>query len=366
MLPKARYGLHVSATWLALLVVMAGDGVTEAEQGRDLLVNLGCIACHTVDGTAKQGPTFLGRYGTEIQTTTEDVTRAVTVDQAYLLRAIEAPDEDTAVGFKAGTMPSFALTDEEKGLLIAALVDLGRQEKIAERKGTEGSLLHLILSVIAFVGGHLLLSSVPVRKPLIGVLGAKGFQGVYSLLVAAAMGWMAWAWTEAPYIALWDPPLWTRWIPMLTMPIIMVMLVAGYTTKNPTTAGQESALGEPEQAKGIVKVTRHPANLAMALWGLVHVVPNPDVAALLLFGGVAGLGIAGTWHIERRRRAAYGADWDRFTAGTSVVPFAAILSGRTSVTLAEIGWWRIAAGVGLYVLVLYTHNYMVGATPWPW
>jgi len=328
--------------------------------------NLGCIACHSLDGTARQGPTLLGRFGSTIQAVSDGKTKTVVVDEAYLLRALEAPNADIAVGFNASTMPRFVLSDSDKTALIAALVELGDTAKLEERKGEALSLWWLVLSVIAFVGGHLLMSSVHIRTALIGSIGDKAFQGVYSLVAIVSMGVMAWAWTEAPYIPLWDPPLWTHWVPFVTMPFILVMFIAGYTTESPTIAGMEGTLKNPEAAQGILKVTRHPANLSMAAWGLVHMVPNPDVAALLLFGAITTLGLIGTWHIEARRKAQYGEDWERFTANTSVVPFAAIASGRASVTLAEIGWWRIALGLGAYVSMIFTHIYMIGASPLPW
>ena len=45
----------------------------------------------------------------------------------------------------------------------------------------------LFLSAIAFVGLHFLLSH-PLRGPLVGRLGEKGFQGLYSVLAILTFG----------------------------------------------------------------------------------------------------------------------------------------------------------------------------------
>ena len=68
----------------------------------------------------------------------------------------------------------------------------------------------LALASLAFVGTHFIMSH-PLRAPLVGRLGEKGFAGFYSLVSLLTFGWMIWAYPEAtaeapqPY---WDAGRW--------------------------------------------------------------------------------------------------------------------------------------------------------------
>jgi uncharacterized membrane protein len=73
------------------------------------------------------------------------------------------------------------------------------------------------------------------------------------------------------------------------------------------------------------------------------------------------LALSGAWLIDRRKAATQGEAWKHFAAVTSNLPFAAILSGRNQFKLAEIGWWKIALGLVLYVVFLVFHHRLFGA-----
>src|SRR3546814_18301746 len=93
-----------------------------------------------------------------------------------------------------------------------------------------GTIDALIVGLAAFVGGHFLLSSPRLREPLVDALGEERFRGLYALLALAALTWTVLAYGQAPAVAVWAPPAWTRWIPNLAMPVAAVLLVAGITT----------------------------------------------------------------------------------------------------------------------------------------
>ena len=98
----------------------AADAVDLTAQGQRLAESLGCLACHSVDGKAGVGPTWLGLYG-KTQTLADGT--AVEVDEAYLQAAIRDPNAVVAQGF-APIMPAFDLTEEELDALIAFLKSL--------------------------------------------------------------------------------------------------------------------------------------------------------------------------------------------------------------------------------------------------
>jgi len=75
--------------------------------------------------------------------------------------------------------------------------------------------------------------------------------------------------------------------------------------------------------------------------------------------------IAGPFSIDRKRQKAFGDAWNRFAGLTSNVPMIAIIEGRNSLRLGEIGWWPAVLAVILYVLFLYFHKILFGGSPLP-
>jgi len=54
-----------------------------------------------------------------------------------------------------------------------------------------------------------------------------------------------------------------------------------------------------------------------------------------------------------------------FTNGYFLVPFLALLTGRTSLSFDEIGWRPIIIGIGIYVVLLLLHPLVTGVSPVP-
>lgn len=57
--------------------------------------------------------------------------------------------------------------------------------------------------------------------------------------------------------------------------------------------------------------SRHPLLAALALWAAAHVVPNGDLAHLILFGTFAAFAFLGGRLIDRRKRHEMGPEWQR-------------------------------------------------------
>ena len=72
------------------------------------------------------------------------------------------------------------------------------------------------------------------------------------------------------------------------------------------------------------------------------------------------LALGGTLLIDRRKRLALGTDWPRFAEVTSNLPFAALLAGRSKVSLREIGVAPVLAGLLLYGVLFLAHPYITG------
>ncbi len=226
-----------------------------------------------------------------------------------------------------------------------------------------GTIGHLLAAAVLFVVSHIVLSAGSVRRRFVQVLGEWPFRGFYSAIALVVFAWMIVAFREAPALVLWSVPISLKHIPIGIMPFVAILLVAGYTTLNPTAVGMERFKFVEKGPTGILKVTRHPILWAFSLWALLHMLASGDAARLVLFGSVAVLGIAGSVHLDVRKEQALGSDWIRFKYETSNVPFAALLSGRTRMQFREIGWWRVALGVALYAVLLMLHRPILGYSP---
>ena len=220
-------------------------------------------------------------------------------------------------------------------------------------------LAQLALATAAFIVTHFV-PSTPLRGAVAGAIGEKAWLGLYSLVAFATIGWMAWAYGEAPFQPLW-PGL--RLLPLLLMPVALLLLVGGLMTRNPSAVMQQGGLRSAEPARGMVRVTRHPVMWAIALWAATHVLARGDLASLVFFGGFLLVAALGTVLIDARKARTLGEDWKRFAAATSSVPFGAIAAGRNRLVLAEIGWRVILVALVAYVALLAVHEPLFGARP---
>ena len=221
----------------------------------------------------------------------------------------------------------------------------------------------IFLAALFFVGIHLFVAGTSVRDRLVGRLGERGYLGLFSLLSFLGIAWLCAAWARTvPAAPLWNGAV-LRPVVLVVMFFAFQLVAIGLTTPSPTATGGERVLESEEPARGILRVTRHPFLWGVTLWGLCHVLVNPDPPALLFFGAFLLLALSGPFSIDAKRRRRFGERWDRFAAVTSNLPFGAIASGRNRLALGELGAWRVALGVALYAGLLFLHPMLFGVSP---
>ena len=96
-------------------------GLSLVEQGQKLAQSRGCLACHSIDGSAGVGPTWQGLFG-KTETLVDGST--VVVDAEYLKESILNPGATVVKGF-APIMPPGSFSEEELNALIAYTKSLG-------------------------------------------------------------------------------------------------------------------------------------------------------------------------------------------------------------------------------------------------
>jgi len=84
-----------------------GAAATPALAGEKTYRTIGCIACHSVDGSTLTGPTFKGAFGHEVTVVTAGKDRNITVDEAYIKKSILEPNADLVKGFNANLMQTY-------------------------------------------------------------------------------------------------------------------------------------------------------------------------------------------------------------------------------------------------------------------
>jgi uncharacterized membrane protein len=218
----------------------------------------------------------------------------------------------------------------------------------------------LALACAAFLALHVL-PSTPLRAALVGRLGEGPYAGLFSLVTLAAIAWMAFAYRAAPATPLW-PGL--RHLPAAVMPFSFILIACGVLTPNPTAVASGRLLANPEPARGIIRVTRHPVMWGIMLWSGAHLLARGDLAATLFFGSFLLLAAAGTRLQDARKAKVHGEDWKRFAALTSNIPFVAIAQGRNRFAAGEIGLVRTVFGLLLYGGTLLSHAWLFGVRPY--
>jgi len=208
--------------------------------------------------------------------------------------------------------------------------------------------LMLALASAAFLATHFV-SSTPLRAALVAKIGEWPYVGLYSAVAVLTLGWMAWAFAQAPREALFSG---FREISFMLMPIAFVLLACGFG-RNPTLVGADKLLKSEEPARGMIRVTRHPIMWGFMLWAAAHILARGDVKALIFFGTFLLVAGIGTLAMDARKRA--NPDWARFAAVTSHIPFAAIVQGRNRIVWREIGWLRPLIGLAAFFAVLSFH-----------
>ncbi len=104
-------------------VAVAANIDAPGATGKRIMQNIGCFACHTVDGTKLVGPSFKGIWGGEHTVVTGKETRKVNVDEEYIKRSIYDPNADVVEGFMKGLMVSYQgqLKDDDIANIIEYL-----------------------------------------------------------------------------------------------------------------------------------------------------------------------------------------------------------------------------------------------------
>jgi uncharacterized membrane protein len=219
-------------------------------------------------------------------------------------------------------------------------------------------LILIVVFSALFVVTHLVMSHGAIREGLVAKLGQWPFRGFYSLVSFLTLGPAAALWWQNRHLGpvLWQLNPWVeRGIALVLMLVAIEFLVL--MLANPSPASMLPGNNEP---RGILRVTRHPMNMGLALFGLAHLLANGTVGDVAFFGSFFVLGVAGPFQMDARLKKTRGAGFAEFCRQTSVIPFVAILRGRTKFRADEISFPLFLIGVVIYVALVIFHGRFFG------
>ena len=120
---------HWQRTWefARQMGIQTAEGAAQEtlpERGKRLFAEKGCMACHSVDGTAVVGPSLKGVFGHEVELA--DGTK-VMADENYVRESIMDPTLKLVKGFQP-LMPTYrgTLQDDEINAIVAYIKSLGK------------------------------------------------------------------------------------------------------------------------------------------------------------------------------------------------------------------------------------------------
>ena len=226
-----------------------------------------------------------------------------------------------------------------------------------------GFMLNLTIAALFLLGTHFGIAAPSLRADLTSRVGERAYRLLYSLVAVVALVWLVTAWRDAPLVPLWPSGAVVRHLALALMPLAFLLVVCAVTAANPTVLGQQPDPDAASPAVGIIRVTRHPFMWGVALWAALHLLANGDAASVLFFASFIVLAVVGARRIDARRTRENAAGWGVFLQVTSNLPFAAIIERRQRLVTSEIGLWRAALALGLYVVFLWLHPWLFGVSP---
>ncbi|WP_306152411.1 NnrU family protein [Roseovarius sp. MMSF_3281] len=201
--------------------------------------------------------------------------------------------------------------------------------------------------------------SIPVRPAvksrIVKRIGAGGFGLAYSALSVAMLALLIRSAGAAPYVQLWPQMDWHRHAAHLGMLAVCLLLALSVARPNPFSFGGARNNGFDPARPGILRWTRHPILLALAIWAGVHLLPNGDLAHVILFGVLGGFALAGRALIDRRkRRVLGGAQWRALDRARRAAPW-----------FHAPRFWpelfiRLVIGLAAFAALLLAHPHVIG------
>ncbi len=206
---------------------------------------------------------------------------------------------------------------------------------------------------VLFFATHTIPVRPPVKRYIVKHVGSRGFTAAYSSLSLVMLAFLIWATQRAPYVVLWTEAPWHRSVVWLGMLIACLIVAASIGRPNPFSFGGGTNKVFDPSSPGIVGYFRHPLLVALALWGILHLIVNGDLAHVVLFGTLSLFAILGQRIVDMRKKRDLGAEeWTEL-----------LLQTRQQRGVQRLSWGGfkiICAGVIVFLILVALHPIVIG------
>jgi uncharacterized membrane protein len=198
----------------------------------------------------------------------------------------------------------------------------------------------LILGLVLFLGAHSTrIFAENWRQAALERLGDKAFKGANALVSLVGFGLLIYGFDQVRWDspALWAPPVWVKHVAALLMLLSLVLLASAYAPRN-----------------AIKAKLHHPMVLSVKVWALAHLLANPRVADLVLFGAFLLWSVLNFRAARKRDRLAAASAQETGEAGTLPAPEVSLAATLRAVGIGVVVW---------AVLVSRGHEWLFGVSP---
>ena len=200
---------------------------------------------------------------------------------------------------------------------------------------------------LLFAGTHVGLVAGPIRSRLVAWLGEGVFRVAFFAIAAVAFTCLMRSYAVHQH----EGPLGLgAFVGPALRPVLWALAGLGATLSvaglvaYPASPMEMTTHGVPRPTR-LARITRHPFFAGVALVAVTHAVLATHATGTAFFAGLAVFTILGMWHQDRKLLALRGEPYAAYCRQTSVVPFAAIVSGRTRLEARDVP--VVALGIGV-------------------
>ena len=211
-----------------------------------------------------------------------------------------------------------------------------------------------IAAFVVFFVSHSIPTRPAVKSRIVALIGPVGFTLAYSVLSIALLTWIIIAAGRAPYVGLWGWEPWQNHVPLTAMYFATLIFTMTLCQPNPLSFGGCNNNRFDPDHPGLIGWIRHPLLVTLLIWSLAHMIPNGDLAHVIVFGLFAGFSLLGMRIINKRARRILGTEEWQHLSNT-----------KRSFKITRRGLTRLALGTVLYLALLYLHEPVIGISPLP-
>ncbi len=223
------------------------------------------------------------------------------------------------------------------------------------------SLLVVTLLATLFVVTHIAMSTTPIRSSLVGRIGESRFVTLYGVVAsiqfaALLVYYAAHRFDGLPGLNLAAVPT-IRWALITVIGIGIALIggsLVGYADSPFSVRGHN--FREPY---GMERITRHGFFAGTFLLGGAHALLAAHLNGTVFFSSLALLAVVGSRHQDYKLLHRGGEAYQHFLATTSLLPFAAIISGRQRLAWSELPWRGLLIGLAVAWALRTLHQWIL-------